>query len=76
VTINEDMKRYIEDTGFINVVGKEWKAAHGPWPQDPRQKEIGNWGLLELEVGLEGFALAPATRVLGVRDKAPIRKAA
>jgi hypothetical protein len=30
-------------------------------------KELGHWSLLELEVGLEGFALALLTRVMGVR---------
>jgi hypothetical protein len=66
-TICEDMKQYIDDAGFINTVEKVWKAAHGPWPADPKMKEIGNWGLLELEVGMEGFQLALLTRVPDVR---------
>lgn len=62
------MKRYIDDAGFINTIEKVWKAPHGPWHTDQKMKDIGNWGLLELEVGLEGFSMALLTRVLGVRD--------
>lgn len=69
MTICEDMKQYISDAGFANTVEKAWKAPHGPWPTDPKMKEIGNWGLLELEVGLEGFATALLTRVFGVRER-------
>jgi hypothetical protein len=60
------MKQYIEDAGFINVTQREWKAPLGPWAAGAKWKEVGNWGLLELEVGLEGFAMAPLTRVYGV----------
>jgi hypothetical protein len=31
--------------------------------------ELGHRGLLKLEVGMEGFALALLTRVVGVRDR-------
>ncbi len=60
------MKTQISSTGFINVVEKVFKAPIGPWPRDPKMKELGNWGLLELEVGLEGFMMAFLTRILGV----------
>ena len=69
MTICEDMKQYIDDAGFTNTVEKVWKAPHGPWSTDSKMKEIGNWGLLELEVGLEGFAMALLTRVFGVRER-------
>jgi hypothetical protein len=68
MNICEEMKRYIDDAGFVNTIEKEFKAPHGPWHPDPKWKEIGNWGLLELEIGLEGFSMAVLTRLFGVRD--------
>jgi hypothetical protein len=62
------MKGYIDAAGFVNTVEKVWKAPIRAWAADPKMKELGNWGLLELEVGIEGFAMALLTRVLGVRD--------
>jgi len=61
------MKELIDAAGFVNTAEKVWKAPHGSWPADPKMKEIGNWGFLELDVGLEGFCLAPMTRLFGVR---------
>lgn len=40
----------------------------GKWALDPKMKELGLWGLINFEVGLEGFSLALLTRVLEVRD--------
>jgi len=63
--IAEDMKKYIDDAGFVNTVEKVYKAPIRGWPADRRMKELGHWGLLELEVGMEGFAMALLTRVMG-----------
>jgi hypothetical protein len=60
------MKKYIDNAGFVNTVEKVWKAPIRGWAADPKLKELGHWGLLELEVGLEGFAMALLTRALGV----------
>jgi hypothetical protein len=64
--IAEDMKNLIDDAGFINTVEKVYKAPIGEWAEGTKMKELGNWSLLELEVGLEGFALALLTRIMGV----------
>lgn len=37
----------------------------GPWPKDPKQKEIGSFQLLQSLDGVESFTLAIFTRVLG-----------
>jgi len=38
----------------------------GPWPKDPRMKEIGYWALLNSEYSFEAYGLALFTRVLGM----------
>ncbi|KIX08590.1 uncharacterized protein Z518_03246 [Rhinocladiella mackenziei CBS 650.93] len=58
-------KDYVEQAGFVNVVEKRYKMPLGPWPKDPKLKEIGRWHLLEAYQGLEGWTLALFTRVLG-----------
>ncbi len=60
------MKAYIDAVGFVNTVEKVWKAPIRGWAAEPKMKEIGHWGLLELEMGLEGFTMALLTRVLRV----------
>jgi hypothetical protein len=66
LSIAEDIKVFIESAGFVNVVEKVYRAPIRGWPSDPKLKELGHWGLLELDVGVEGFALALLTRVMGV----------
>ena len=57
------MKSYIDAAGFVNTVEKIWNAPVRGWAVEPKIKELGHWGLLELETGLEGFAMALLTRV-------------
>jgi SAM-dependent methyltransferase len=66
--IASKMKSQIDDIGFVNTVEKVWKVPIRGWAAEPRMKELGHWGLLELDVGLEGFAMALLTRVLGVSN--------
>jgi hypothetical protein len=66
--IAERMKYLIEDAGFINVVETKYKKPIRGWAADPKLKELGNWGLLHAETGVEGRALAILTRVLGVSE--------
>lgn len=58
------MKHKIERAGFVNVVEKTFKVPLGGWPRDERLRELGQWTLLGFLSGLEGYALATATRVL------------
>ena len=41
------------------------KLPVGPWPMDPRLKEIGLFNLAQLLAGLEGISLRLVTGVLG-----------
>lgn len=58
----------ITSAGFVDVVEKRFKWPIGPWSSDPRLKEIGRWNLLNWEEGMEGWVIAPYTRVLGVSE--------
>ena len=60
-------KQYVIDAGFENVVEKRYKMPVGPWSSDPKLKEVGRWHLLECFQGIEGWAMALLTRVMGVR---------
>jgi hypothetical protein len=64
--INELMKDFIIDAKFENLTEKAYKLPIGPWPKDPKKKQIGVWNLLHWEEGIEGWSLALLTRVLGV----------
>ncbi|KAI5808402.1 S-adenosyl-L-methionine-dependent methyltransferase [Pyronema omphalodes] len=60
------MKLLLEKAGFGDVHASEVKEPMGPWPRDPRQKKIGAMSLLNLETGIESYAMAAFTRVLGM----------
>lgn len=63
--ISERMRGQIEEAGFTNVHEKVYKNPIGSWPADPKLKELGRWTQLGFDIGLEGYALATLTRVLG-----------
>lgn len=64
--IAENMAGLMTEAGFENVVERRFKWPIGPWSSDPKLKEIGRWNLLQWEEGMEGWVMAPYTRVLGV----------
>lgn len=64
--ILDRQKQHVIDAGFINVVEKRYKMPVGPWSSDPKLKEVGRWHLLECYQGIEGWAMALLTRVMGV----------
>lgn len=64
--VTDTMKEAIIQAGFEDVVEKRFKIPIGPWSPDPRLKEIGWWYRHHWETGMEGWALAPAIRHLGV----------
>lgn len=59
------MTKGIKNAGFVNVVEKVYKTPLGGWTADPKLRELGEWALLGFDVGLEGYCLAPLTRVMG-----------
>lgn len=65
--IHKQIKGYLENTDFEDVVEHVYKWPIGPWSKDPHMKEIGLWNQLHWQEGIEGWSLALLTRVLGVR---------
>ncbi|KAF3480717.1 uncharacterized protein GIQ15_06064 [Arthroderma uncinatum] len=61
----ETMKQDIINAGFVDVVERKFKVPLGAWSSDPRQRDIGRVYQKSREVGMEGWFLAPATRLLG-----------
>lgn len=60
-----EMKRWLEEAGFEDVVETIFRWPIGPWPKDKHWKEIGRWQRLHVETGLENWGLATLTRVMG-----------
>lgn len=56
----------MEKAGFTDLVEKKYKLPIGPWMDDPRMKEIGNFNRLFMLTGLDGFTLYTLKNVLGV----------
>lgn len=63
-----DIKKFMEEVGFVNVVEKKYKLPIGTWPKDKGMKELGMWYRAYFEDGMEGYAMALLTRVLNVRS--------
>lgn len=59
-------KQFVIDAGLKNVVEERYKMPVGPWSSDKKLKEVGQWHLLECFQGIEGWAMALLTRVMGV----------
>ena len=64
--VAEQSEQLLKDAGFVDVVSVTTKAPLGPWSEDPKLKEIGNWYMLFLSQGLENFAMYMCVYVLGV----------
>jgi len=59
-------KGYLQEAGFANVVETRYELPVGSWNSDPRLRRLGRWNLLHCEEGIEGWAMALLTRVMGV----------
>ncbi|BCS18937.1 class I SAM-dependent methyltransferase [Aspergillus puulaauensis] len=63
--IAERAKGYMEEAGFENVTERRFKLPIGPWSKDKKLKKLGMWNLVHCESGIEGWAMALLTRVMG-----------
>ncbi|KAI0506693.1 S-adenosyl-L-methionine-dependent methyltransferase [Xylaria bambusicola] len=55
----------MQAAGFIDIKVYNMKTTLGPWPADPKHKEIGQYARLALEQDIEGFIMYMWTTVLG-----------
>lgn len=61
-------KGYMQEAGFQNVTEERFKLPVGPWSKDKRLKKLGMWNLAHCEEGIEGWAMALLTRIMGVSN--------
>ncbi|KAL1997703.1 hypothetical protein VTN02DRAFT_1001 [Thermoascus thermophilus] len=59
------LKGWIEDAGFENIEQQTFKMPLGPWPKDPRLKEIGAFLAIDYIEGIEAFTNVPFKEMLG-----------
>lgn len=58
-------KQWMEEVGFEDVVEKVYVVPAGPWPKDPKLKELGRWMYAEGQLAVDSYGLRPYTQVLG-----------
>lgn len=61
----EEVKKFMEEAGFINITIYKIKMAISPWPKDKRHKEAASYAMLSMLEGMSGVGLAVFTRLLG-----------
>lgn len=59
-------KRWMEETGFVNVQQLNYKLPINTWPKDKALKELGKWNLINMVEGLEGYTVRPFTKIMGM----------
>ncbi|KAK4125365.1 S-adenosyl-L-methionine-dependent methyltransferase [Parathielavia appendiculata] len=59
------LEGWMRDAGFANVTHQRFRFPLGPWPRDPKLKEIGYYNLMQILGGLEAFSLRLFCHVLG-----------
>ncbi|OCL03488.1 methyltransferase domain-containing protein [Glonium stellatum] len=59
------LENWVEEAGFRNVRHETFRLPLGPWPKDPRMKNIGALNLMQFLDGLEAFTIGLFTRMHG-----------
>lgn len=53
--VEDDIQRKcMEEAGFVDIEIRDFKCPVGPWPKDPRQKQMGMYVRMILDADLEG----------------------
>jgi SAM-dependent methyltransferase len=65
IQILDSIKQYLIDAGFEHVIENRYRWPIGPWPEDPKLKELGEWAKAHVESGLENWTLRLLTKVMG-----------
>ncbi|CAD0089423.1 unnamed protein product [Aureobasidium mustum] len=63
--VSEKYRDWMEAAGFVDIEEQHFMWPSNPWPKDRYMKELGNWNMINILEGLEGFCLALMTRGLG-----------
>jgi len=53
--IVQDLKGWLEEARFVNIIERKVPVAIGTWPKDSRQKTLRLWNQARLDVGMRDF---------------------
>jgi len=62
-----DLRGWLVDTGFVNVIERKLCVAIGNWPKDPYQKKLGIWNQARLDKGVRDFTERRMRNTMDVR---------
>ncbi|GMF70093.1 unnamed protein product [Aspergillus oryzae] len=65
MNVATSLKTWMKNAGFENVTEVVYVIPYGPWPKDPKLKEIGRWQYVQAPEGVEAYGLRLYTQVLG-----------
>ncbi|KAL6711504.1 hypothetical protein ACN47E_004438 [Coniothyrium glycines] len=65
IYVGTSLKQRMIDQGFVDVHEKTVKVPIGPWPKDPKMKEIGRYQREHMAMGIEPYTLGLAGKILG-----------
>ncbi|KAF1840194.1 S-adenosyl-L-methionine-dependent methyltransferase [Cucurbitaria berberidis CBS 394.84] len=65
IRVGDSLRQRMIDAGFVDVQEKVVKVPIGPWPKDPRMKEIGRYQRENMTMGIEPYTLGFFGKVLG-----------
>lgn len=63
--IAPNLKDWIKETGFEDVTESVYVLPLGPWPKDPKLKELGRWAYVRNPDAVDAYGLHVYTQVLG-----------
>jgi hypothetical protein len=55
--------RWMEEVGFVDVEERRFFLPTGPWPDDPREKELGQYQLQNWLAAMEGMSIRNLGRI-------------
>lgn len=65
MNVAPELRRWVTDAGFEDVTEKVYVVPLGPWPKDPRLKELGKWETVVAPESVEAYGLRLYTQILG-----------
>ncbi|KAF2789842.1 S-adenosyl-L-methionine-dependent methyltransferase, partial [Melanomma pulvis-pyrius CBS 109.77] len=65
IRIADSLKQRMLDKGFVDLQERIVKVPIGPWPKDPKMKEIGRYQREHMAMGIEPYTFGFIGKVLG-----------
>ncbi|KAJ4383429.1 hypothetical protein N0V86_001478 [Didymella sp. IMI 355093] len=65
IRVGHTLKQRMLDAGFVDVAEKVVKVPIGPWPKDPRMKEVGRYQREHMAMGIEPYTFGFIGKILG-----------